>query len=391
MAISFEKLERRDLLTRLSIDIDGPIIVRSGEEVTYTVRLTNAYGIELDFHPEVFWTELDEVQLSLDGQPWSIDTSGETTFRLSPNATAVIEASGRAPDKDYFVFETSMTTTIKSLPAINAGLSTYVFDRFADELTIGSEVRTINLEQGFRISSGLQNLLGIHAEDVDADGLNDVAVDFVDGSNDLGHTYRYTVYGSEIVNLQTASEFFARVKDSERVDPSQLRTLVSHSHTETQDIDIGDVDGDGYGDIIRTNRRAASNSGTATIFFGPDHRENYIIFGSAFVGRSGGSSFFGSAAGPLGDVNGDGFNEFFVIDWSHQINAFFGRDFGRNPTGDVNRDGTVDFNDFLVLADNFDRETNDRALGELDGDGRVTFLDFLLLAENFSKSADSGK
>ena len=386
MAFSFEKLEQRHLLTGLNVGIDGPTIVRSGEEVTYVVHVTNEYGIVTDIQPEFVWTEFERVRLSLDGQPWPLAPSTQQTFRLAPNATAVFEVSGRVTEGDFFVIETEMMPKVETGRSTGASLSAYVFDRFADESTIGSEIRTLHLEQGFRISSSVHSLSLIHTEDFDGDGLIDIAVDFINGADDVGGTFRYTVYGSEVVDRDTPAAFFARLKNSVPVDSRLSNSVPLDADAETHDIDIGDVDGDGYDDIIRTNQRAANNSGTATIFFGPDLRENYVIFGSHRVGRSGGSSFFGMTAGAIGDVDGDGFNEFFVVDRHRDINVFFGRDFGRNPTGDLNADGTVDFSDFLILAENFNRQTNDRALGELDGDGRVTFLDLLLLAENFGKS-----
>ena len=54
--------------------------------------------------------------------------------------------------------------------------------------------------------------------------------------------------------------------------------------------------------------------------------------------------------------------------------------------GDANGDGSTNFQDFLILANNFGKEDAVFAEGDFDGDGRVSFLDFLVLAENFGKS-----
>lgn len=53
--------------------------------------------------------------------------------------------------------------------------------------------------------------------------------------------------------------------------------------------------------------------------------------------------------------------------------------------GDVNRNGTVDFADFLILSGNFGK-AGAKELGDLDGDGTVGFNDFLVLSANFGKS-----
>lgn len=52
--------------------------------------------------------------------------------------------------------------------------------------------------------------------------------------------------------------------------------------------------------------------------------------------------------------------------------------------GDVDLDGDVDFQDFVILSINYGTE-NGWGFGELDGDGVVGFSDFLLLAEVFEQ------
>ena len=51
--------------------------------------------------------------------------------------------------------------------------------------------------------------------------------------------------------------------------------------------------------------------------------------------------------------------------------------------GDINEDGFVNFQDFLLLATNFGDENSTRTDGDLDGSGTVDFQDFLELARNF--------
>lgn len=55
--------------------------------------------------------------------------------------------------------------------------------------------------------------------------------------------------------------------------------------------------------------------------------------------------------------------------------------------GDANSDGSTDFEDFLIIANNFGKEDAVFADGDFDGDGRVSLLDFLVLAENFGAHA----
>ena len=54
---------------------------------------------------------------------------------------------------------------------------------------------------------------------------------------------------------------------------------------------------------------------------------------------------------------------------------------------DINGDGTVGFNDFLVLSENYGDSGNVTYQdGDLDCDGTIAFTDFLSLAANFGQS-----
>ena len=54
-------------------------------------------------------------------------------------------------------------------------------------------------------------------------------------------------------------------------------------------------------------------------------------------------------------------------------------------SGDVDRDGVVDFSDFLALAAHFGKEDAEWWDGDFDQDGSVTLSDFLQLSQNFGK------
>lgn len=53
-----------------------------------------------------------------------------------------------------------------------------------------------------------------------------------------------------------------------------------------------------------------------------------------------------------------------------------------NLGGDANLDGVVDFNDFLIIAANYNQEGT-WSNGDFDGDGLVSFTDFLMVSRNF--------
>ena len=54
--------------------------------------------------------------------------------------------------------------------------------------------------------------------------------------------------------------------------------------------------------------------------------------------------------------------------------------------GDANLNGAVDFNDFLVLQNNFGAPNTSFAQGNFNGDGLTDFNDFLILQNNFGQS-----
>jgi hypothetical protein len=55
-------------------------------------------------------------------------------------------------------------------------------------------------------------------------------------------------------------------------------------------------------------------------------------------------------------------------------------------TGDVNGDGSVDFNDLVLLAQHYNTAAT-TAQGDINGDGQVNFNDLVLLAQNYNTPA----
>lgn len=55
--------------------------------------------------------------------------------------------------------------------------------------------------------------------------------------------------------------------------------------------------------------------------------------------------------------------------------------------GDIDCNGTVEFNDFLILSGNFGMDVDPGTGGDFDGDGSVQFNDFLTLSSNFGATA----
>ena len=137
----------------------------------------------------------------------------------------------------------------------------------------------------------------------------------------------------------------------------------------------GDVDGDGYADIIagaRVHAGPGVNAGQARVWSGFDGTELHTLDGTA-------GDFFGTSVAGLGDVNQDGYDDFVVgatlagdsfegtatvfsgVDGSVLMTVngnsavdLFGRSVG--PAGDVNGDGLPDL---IVGADQDDPSGDD--------------------------------
>lgn len=153
----------------------------------------------------------------------------------------------------------------------------------------------------------------------------------------------------------------------------------------------GDLDGDGYDDLL-VGAEWASNGeereGVVEVYFGS--RTGIRPYGAAFVESNNAGANFGSHLGPLGDLDGDGCDEFYVGAIRYQINApregaafvFRGsprRDFERiwfrcggkagswyggsgEAAGDLNGDGLTDF---VVAAHAWDSDSGEN-VGRVD-------------------------
>ena len=86
------------------------------------------------------------------------------------------------------------------------------------------------------------------------------------------------------------------------------------------------------------------------------------------------------SADALFDVNLNGtFDEADRIHWIESLSG--------SLLGDTDLNGSVDFLDFLALANGFGMSDTGWTGGDFDGSGSTDFLDFLTLANNFGKSA----
>lgn len=99
--------------------------------------------------------------------------------------------------------------------------------------------------------------------------------------------------------------------------------------------------------------------------------------GDAYV--AGNSFSSGWATGSAYDSSQNGGSDAFVLEFTGLVDP---------PLfpGDTNGDGKVDFQDLVVVAQNYGSTGKTRAQGDVSGDGNVDFQDLVLIAQNYGKS-----
>lgn len=143
----------------------------------------------------------------------------------------------------------------------------------------------------------------------------------------------------------------------------------------TSHIVAADFDSDGDTDLLAANWRGDGNEVWLNDGSGGFHLQNSLLDEDA-----------GTDHLAVGDIDGDGDLDA-VAAIFRGSNRIYENTLSVLPIdGDVDGNGSVNFLDFLVIANNFGSTDADRESGDLTGDGKVDFFDFLQLANNFGRS-----
>lgn len=128
----------------------------------------------------------------------------------------------------------------------------------------------------------------------------------------------------------------------------------------------GDVNGDGYSDLISGAREFGSGKGRAYIYFGGTNIDNVpdVILTGEAVGN-----YFGYSVSTAGDVNGDGYADVLVGAYGHNAQTgkayvFFGGQFMDNVP-DITMTGESSSNEFGISVSD---------AGDVNGDGYSDFI-----------------
>lgn len=141
----------------------------------------------------------------------------------------------------------------------------------------------------------------------------------------------------------------------------------------------GDFDGDGVEDTVvgaSSDGTAAPYAGRAFVFSGHDGR---VI---AVCTATGASDHLGWRVDGLGDVNGDGFDDI-IVGAADTLDPGYAMIFHGRPvlSADITGDGAVNVQDFLMMLGQWNEESGSSA--DLDQDGVVDQCDLDLLLVNW--------
>jgi len=142
------------------------------------------------------------------------------------------------------------------------------------------------------------------AEDVNGDGYSDVIVGDYQYNSNAGRAYIF-FGGNSVDNIA-----------------DKILTGFAISGLGFSVASAGDVNGDGYSDVITGIIYANSNSGLSNIYFGGNQMDSVadVIMSADLAGSN-----FGWSVSPAGDVNGDGFSD--VIVGAYLFSSYTGKAF----------------------------------------------------------------
>ncbi|MBL8008380.1 MAG: FG-GAP repeat protein [Ignavibacteria bacterium] len=194
------------------------------------------------------------------------------------------------------------------------------------------------------------------AGDVNGDGYSDVIIGETQFSPSTGRAYIY-FGGATMDNLQDVTMTGETVND-------RFGMAVSSA---------GDINGDGYADVLVGAEGFSSNTGKAYIFFGGSAMNNVPDVSMTGEGTN---NYFGNSVSAAGDVNGDGYSD--VIAGAYFYNSSRGRVymydyFMKNEIiPDLSMTGEATINSF---------GTSVSSAGDVNGDG---YSDVIVGASGYS-------
>ena len=261
----------------------------------------------------------------------------------------------------------------------NAGTSYVVFGK-ASGFSAATNLSSLDGNNGFRLdglaAAGLSGISVSGAGDVNGDGFSDVIIGDYSGSG-------YVVFGK-------ASALSAAINLSDLNGNNGFR-LNNHSNIDSSVSDAGDVNGDGFDDVIVDEPGAYSGQsnyrGISYVVFGKASGFSATVDGPSLNGSdgfslfsSGATYYVGKSVSSAGDINGDGFDDV-IIGASNRSYVVFGKASGFDATLDLSSlNGSNGFRLDGGAASRFSGISVSSA-GDFNGDG---FSDMIIVSSGRS-------
>jgi hypothetical protein len=308
---------------------------------------------------------------------------GDNGFRL--DGVAAEDWLGRIASNAGDVNGDGFDDVIVGAEGADPNGSSYVVFGKASGFGATMELSSLDGSNGFRLDGALfDRLVSVSsAGDVNGDGFDDVIV------GALGAFWNEFNFGSSYVVFGKASGFGATMGLSS-LDGSngfRLHGAAEHDSSGSSVSNAGDVNGDGYDDVIVGALGAGPNghySGSSYVVFGKASGFGATMGLSSLDGSNGfrldgvaAGDFSGRSVSNAGDVNGDGFDDLIIGawgadpngDWSGSSYVVFGKASGFSATMDLSSlDGSNGFRLDGVSEHDFTGNSVSNA-GDVNGDG----------------------
>ena len=326
------------------------------------------------------------------------DLNPASGFRIYGEAGWAVSSAGdvNGDGVDDFAIGTFWGGPLGSIGELRG--STYVVFGKENGFNAAINLRSLNAGDGFRIDGenfGKFDGEFISAGDVNGDGYDDIIIaayvaDYNGG--DSGSTY--VVFGKESGFSRTMDLSELDGSDGFRIDGESAGDFSGYS------VATGDVNGDGYDDVIIGAQYAdynGINSGSTYVVFGKESGFSRTTGLSELDGSDGfridgenSHNYSGGSVSSAGDVNGDGYDDIIVSARSTDSNehrgngssyVIFGKESGFSRTMDLSE---------LDGSNGFRMDLSGRSIssaGDINGDG---YDDIIIAASSFGAASSLG-
>ncbi|MBA8667919.1 FG-GAP repeat protein [Holosporaceae bacterium 'Namur'] len=254
----------------------------------------------------------------------------------------------------------------------------YVMFGSKSKFPSGISVSDLDGSNGFKIigdSDDKESSLGFFvsgAGDMNGDGLADIIISAPQGIKNNGGI-SYVLYGSNLTSYPIMD--LANSQDWKGFKFHGVPNSISGQSISG----LGDINGDGLDDIVIGAHNANNGKGAAYVVFGSKIESMRDIYPSSLDGKNGfkiqsekEEGYLGSSVSGVGDINGDGYNDFVVSTTSSgpcgnsPANYVF---YGKESFSESISISDIDEKDGFIIKDGMGTSLHVNGAGDVNNDG----------------------